>query len=341
MVIRITILRKYFAIYIKITVGRNSCSCYTPHKRMKDQITPTAVLRELQDFFAKPNSMRSLLLLAISLFIAYWISRILARLIIYFTQKVAVRADSAPDEKQVQLRRVETYLGVTVAVVKVFTVAIVGYITWSIIARNSSPSIAAVGAGTLFIVLAGGTIGPLLRDVTAGATMIVERWFNVGDFIRVEPFIELGGVVERMTLRSTKIRSLNGEIVWLHNQYMQGVRMTPRGIRTIHVDVFVKNLHGGKELVDRVSSTIPVGTMTLVQKIAIINEEKWAENRWLLTVEGKTPPGREWLMETYFVDSLKELDEQSKQSVLIRKPIVRYADPAAERSFKRAVRPKI
>jgi hypothetical protein len=49
------------------------------------------------------------------------------------------------------------------------------------------------------------------------------------------------------------------------------------------------------------------------------------------------PPGREWLMEDFFVDSLNTLNGKHKSgTVLIRKPIVRYADPAAERSFKRA-----
>lgn len=307
---------------------------------MTEPISVSGLYSETRDFFADPSTLRSLLILLGCIFVAYWISRLLARIFVKVAQLVAVRADAASAEKAVQLRRVETYLSVTVAVIKVVTVVIVGYIGWSFLSPKASPSFAAVGAGAIFVVLAGGTIGPILRDITAGATMIVERWFNVGDFIRVEPFSELGGVVERMTLRSTRIRSLNGEVIWIHNQHIQGVRMTPRGIRTIDVDVFVNDLAGGKVLIERVTSNIPTGTMTLVGEAKIVREEQWAKNRWVLTVQGQTPPGREWLMEHYFVDSLKELDETSDKPVLARIPMVRYADPAAERSFKRAVKTK-
>lgn len=51
------------------------------------------------------------------------------------------------------------------------------------------------------------------------------------------------------------------------------------------------------------------------------------------------PPGREWLMERYFLDSLIELDERRRgPKTFIRTPIARYADEAAERSFKRSIR---
>jgi small conductance mechanosensitive channel len=296
-------------------------------------------VQDMQQFFREQNTTHSLLVLAVSLFVAYWASRLIARLIVMAAQAVAVRADRTDnDERAVQLRRVETYLSVLTAVVKVVTVVALVYIGWTWLMPTGSTKVAAIGAGTVFVVLAGATIGPVLRDITAGSIMIIERWFNVGDYIRVEPFAELGGVVEQVTLRSTKIRSLNGEVIWVHNQYIQGVRMTPRGIRTIHIDIIVRNLHVGRELVERVTSTLPTGTMTLLQKPTIVREEQWAKERWFLTIEGKTPPGREWLMENYFVESLKELDEESAKPALTRIPIVRYADPAAERSFKRAVR---
>jgi hypothetical protein len=56
-----------------------------------------------------------------------------------------------------------------------------------------------------------------------------------------------------------------------------------------------------------------------------------------MTVRAKTLPGREWLMEDYFIDSLKTLNTKLFDgSALARKPIARYADRAAEKSFRRA-----
>ena len=194
-------------------------------------------------------------------------------------------------------------------------------------------------SAAFFVVIAGATIGIILRDLTAGATMIAERWFHVGDFIRVEPFTDVGGVVERMTLRSTKLRSLNGEIVWLHNQHIQGVKVTPRGLRRIAIDIFANNEKVGRNLIEKVIATMPVGTLKLATKPEIVAAEQWSEKLWHFVVVGETTPGREWLMDNYFLESLEDVDNRRKgPATFVRKPIARYSDERAERSFKRAVR---
>ncbi len=299
------------------------------------------VLREVQRFFAEPNALRSLIILVVSVVVVYWLSRFIARGIVKVAQIVASHSDTATDEeRQVRLRQIETYLSVTVAVVRVALVVVVGYIAWSTLSPASSSSIAAIGAGTVFIVVAGQTVGILLRDVTAGATMIIEKWFNVGDYIKVEPFWDVAGVVERFTLRSTRIRSLSGEIIWLHNQHMTGVHVTPRGVRTIAVDVFVRDRVLGERTIEKVINTVPVGTTLLARPLRIKYAERWDDELWRITVVGETPPGREWLIEKYFVDALKEIDEDKKRAerVFVHEPIARYADSETDRRFKRAIR---
>lgn len=295
---------------------------------------------EINQLFAQPNAMRSLLILLISIVGAFFLSKFVAFIIIKIAQRVARFSDKATDaEKQIQLRRVETYLSVSIALARALIIGIVAFYAWKLLSPPATTGAAAIGASAFFIVLAGGTIGLILRDITAGASMIAESWFNVGDYISVEPFIGVSGVVERMTLRSTKLRSLSGEVVWLHNQHIHGVKVTPRGLRTIAVDIFVNNEKVGKTIIEKAITTIPTGTIKVAAKPKISNEEKWGDYLWLFTVVGETPPGREWLMEDYFVQSIKELDERRRgPKTLVRPPIVRYADPAAERSFKRAVK---
>ncbi|MBC7746712.1 mechanosensitive ion channel family protein [Pedobacter sp.] len=297
------------------------------------------ILAELNTFISGPNAMRSLIILLFSVALTYWLSRFVALAIVRVAQFIATRSDNTTnEEKKIQLRRIETYLSVAIALTRALIVGIVAFYTWQILSPSASLTAATFGASAFFIVVASATVGMILRDITAGATMIIERWFAVGDFVRIEPFMEVAGVVERMTLRSTKLRSLNGEIVWLHNQHIQAVKVTPHGLRTIAVDVFMNDENVGKELIQRVISTIPIGTMTVTSTPKITRCEKWAEGLWMFSIVGQTPPGREWMMENYFVDSLKELDKKRRGTTLIRQPLVRYADPAAERSFKRAVR---
>jgi hypothetical protein len=216
-------------------------------------------------------------------------------------------------------------------------------IAWRVFSPAASSSgVAAIGAGTIFIVIAGQTIGPLLRDITAGATMIVEKWFNVGDFIKIEPFWDVSGVVERFTLRSTRIRQLNGEIVWIHNQQITAVHVSPRGVRMMAVDVFVRDRVAGEKEIEHVIGTVPTGPTLLARPLRIKYAERWDDELWRITVVGETPPGREWLIEKYFIDSLKDVDEGKKKSerLFVHEPIARFADPTTDRRFKRAVRVK-
>lgn len=304
------------------------------------QDTFPSITQEFQTFFAQPNAMRSVLILLVTLFVAYWFSKLIALIIVRIAQFVAVSSDTTDNiERQIRLRRVETYLSVAIALTRAIIVGVVAFYAWRILSPTASASTAAIGASAFFIVLAGGTIGMILRDLTSGAAMIIEQWFHVGDYIRVEPFIDVSGVVERMTLRSTKLRSLNGEVVWLHNQHIQGVKVTPHGYRTIAIDIFVNNQNVGKNLIEKAIETVPVGTMKMLKKPQIIRSEQWGDKLYWFTVVGEMAPGREWLMENYFIDSLLELDARRKgPKTFVRPPIARYADAAAERSFKRAIR---
>jgi small conductance mechanosensitive channel len=299
-----------------------------------------SVLQEITHVITQPNALRTLLVVSLAFVVAYWGSRFVARGVVALAQLIAVRSDNSTNfERTIQLRRIETYLSILNAFLRAAIVMAVVYLAWKMLAAPTNTAVYAVGASAFVIVVIGATIGMVLRDITAGVTMIIERWYHVGDYVRVEPFADVSGVVESMNLRSTKLRSLNGEVIKLHNQHIQAVKVTPRGIRTIEIDVFVNNPKVGRTLVEKALATMPVGTMTMVSTPQIVREEKWSDHLYLITISGQTPPGREWLMDTYFVDSLKELDEKRRGiDALVRPPLVRFADPAAERSFKRAVR---
>jgi len=301
------------------------------------------LIRELGDFLIEPNAYRSILILFGSILLAYWLSKLVANLIVKLAQLVSSRGDQASDEiKFLRYRQLETYLSVTVAIVRVAVVSIVAFMTWNFLSPISSTSVAAIGAGTVFIVVAGQTLGMVLRDITAGTTMIAEKWFNVGDFIKVEPFLDVSGVVERMTLRSTKIRSLSGEVIWMHNQQMQAVHVTPYGLRTLAVDVFAREKEEGQIAIKSVMKSIPKGPTMLAHPLKIKSTEAWGENLWRITVIGQTPPGREWLIDRYFIEALETIDDgkAAEERLFPLKPIVRYADPKADSRFRRAIRIK-
>lgn len=301
--------------------------------------TVNDALGALDSFIGQSNALRSLVILMLSIAAAYLLSHFVGRFIIWIGERVTAKPGTVGLNKTVHVRRVETYLSVTVALVRAVIVGFVAFYVWQILSPVANFTAAAIGAGAFFAILAGSTISILLRDITAGATIIAERWFNVGDFIRLIPYGDVSGVVERMTLRSTRMRSINGEVIWIHNQHIQGVHVTESGLRTMAVDIFVKNEASGKKLIAKAIEGMPVDSLAVAQPLTVTRNEQWADSLWVITVTGQTLVGREWLIEDYFVESLKELDDKiKKQKILARQPIVRDADPEAERSFRRTVR---
>lgn len=300
---------------------------------------------EIFEWFSTPNALRDIVIFILAMVLAYWLSRFFARSIIYIAQKISVRSDAESDEARVmKLRQTETYLSVAIAIVRGFVVIIVGYVAWIIInpfsASSAMNSVAAIGAGTFFALIAGQTIGIVLRDITAGSVMIAENWYKIGDFIKIEPYAEVEGVVERFTLRSTRLRALNGEIILIHNQNITGVHVTPSGLRTIAVDVFVRDKERGEKAIKEIINAIPKGRTMLARPLRIVKSESWGESRWRITVIGQTPPGREWLIERFFVEALINIDEDKtgQDRLLLLPPMPRSADEIADKRFRRAVR---
>ncbi|MDB5163030.1 MAG: mechanosensitive ion channel MscS, small conductance mechanosensitive channel [Candidatus Saccharibacteria bacterium] len=299
-------------------------------------------VQEITDFFAEPNAYRSVLILIGSIILSYILSKFLAAGIIKIAQAVSVRSDKESNEERfIRLRQVETYLSVTVAVIRATVVAVVAYVVWRMISPLTSSGAAAIGASAFFVVFAGQTLGTILRDITSGAIMIIEQWFNVGDFVKIEPFGNVAGVVERLTLRSTKLRSISGEVVWIHNQQIHAAHVTPRGVRTVAVDVFVRDKDEGLKTLKELIKAVPVGSTMLASPLKVSKPEEWGTSLWRITITGQTAPGREWLIENFFVNAIKEVDSTVRNKmnrVFVYEPIARYADPVADKKFKRAVR---
>jgi hypothetical protein len=167
---------------------------------------------------------------------------------------------------------------------------------------------------------------------------MAEQWYAVGDYVRLEPFADMQGVVERVTLRSTRIRGLNGEVMWVNNQNIQGVRITPKGIRTMAIELFVTDLDKGQELIASTNRRLPGGSLLVISPLNVMTSSKVGDELWHITAIAETAPGREWLIEKYAIEVMKEIDEDRKLKLLATEPVARFADGDAERRFARAIK---
>ena len=269
---------------------------------------------------------------------AFLMGRIFAALLRRLNKAISKQADKSDNLPTVErLRRMETIIVISIALVRVLFFAI-GLYAWWVITHPTQQAGALIGASAFFGIIAGGVLSPVLRDLASGSMMMTEHWFGVGDHIKVEPFSDMQGIVERVTLRSTRIRGLNGEVIWVNNQNIGAVRVTQKGSRSIAVELFVSDPKAGKKLITEANLRLPQGPLMMVAPLEVKSDEQIADQMWHIRALGQTAPGREWLLETYALEVIEELNGKLKEPTLKSDPIVRNADHDAEARFARSIR---
>src|SRR5919201_6649414 len=151
-------------------------------------------------------------------------------------------------------------------------------------------------AGASFVLIVGGfAVQRLLIDILAGFTMFIERWYSVGDTVVLVAGVELQGVVEDVSLRRTKLRSLNGEVIQVHNSQITAARVLPRGVKELAVELFVSKREAGERLLEDVVRMLPEGPTTFVRRPWISHVDELSPVLTRIRMHTTVTPGREWL----------------------------------------------
>jgi hypothetical protein len=277
----------------------------------------------------------SLSVLVGSVIMALIIGRIVTIILRRVTRMLGRAADRTEDLNRVnQLRRAETLIVLTIPLARTILIIFALYVWW-VYTHDNQETTALLGASALLTIILSGALFNTLRDVASGSVMMVEHWYGVGDHIQIEPFAGAQGIVERVTLRSTRIRKVNGEILWINNKDIAGVSLTPKGVHTIAIELFAKDEAIATKLINDTNMRLPQDGLSVVNPLTIMTVGKIGANLWHLTAICEVAPGREWLIEKFAIEIMKELDE--KKPVLVHEPISRYADSDAERRFARTI----
>jgi hypothetical protein len=189
-------------------------------------------------------------------------------------------------------------------------------------------------AGASFAVLVAGFAAQrLLADVIAGLSMFTERWYSVGDTIVLAGGgLEVQGVVEDMTLRRTKLRALNGEVVHVHNSQIPAVRVLPSGVKELVIEFFARERKETEAVVNAVAAMLPQGPTTFVRRPWVEDIEDVSDSLVRVRVRVTVAPGSEWLAESFLFDLLKE----RAGHLIVHGPVALAVDERAARSFARA-----
>jgi small conductance mechanosensitive channel len=229
------------------------------------------------------------------------------------------------------LKRRETSVSIIRAAIAYFGFAAAAVLSAGQLFGGVDRLTALAGASFLFILI-GFAIQRVLMDIIAGLAMFLERWYSVGDTIHI-PMHDLQGVVEDMSLRHTRLRTLDGEVIHIHNSQIPSVRVLPSGAKQLVLEVFVTDRDKGVEMVDSVASILPVGPTTFVRRPRIDQVDELSETLIRVSVRASVAPGREWLVDGFFEDLLRE---RAEPGLIAHGPVTLAVDESAVRSFARA-----
>lgn len=234
----------------------------------------------------------------------------------------------AEERDLIRLRRRETAL-VLVATAIPYATAIVVLI---VVASFFIP--AAVLGGSAFIaIVLGFAAQRFLMDIIAGALIAFERWYGVGDFVVIEP-AKASGFVEQFSLRTTVLRSLNGDRAYAPNSQIITAIRAARGYRPYSIEILTTDPDAARRAIDGVARLAPTGGARFLRPPQVVEVRELGEGAWLVRGRADVAPTLEWLVENLLVD---ELNARLGEDMLLAEPIVYTLDETAVTRYQRRV----
>jgi small conductance mechanosensitive channel len=274
-------------------------------------------------------------IIIVLLFAAAWL---LARAAAFVALKVLVwndRRSAAVDLTQAgkmrRLKRRETQVSIFRA-----AVTYLGFATAAVLSVGQLiggvDRLTALAGASFLLVLVGFALQRVLTDIIAGLAMFFERWYSVGDTIQI-PMHELQGIVEDVSLRHTRLRTLDGEVIHIHNSQIPSVRVLPSGVKELLLEVYVTDREQGVAAVESVAGILPEGPTTFIRRPRIDRIDELGERLVRISARAAVAPGREWLVDGFFADLIRE---RSAPGLIAHGPVTLSVDESAAQSYSRS-----
>lgn len=203
--------------------------------------------------------------------------------------------------------------------------AVVAVLAVGIFVRN--PLGAAAGATVLAAVLGFGAQS-FLRDIIAGFSILFEGQYSVGDFVQVEP-TKVSGVVEEFGLRTTRIRALSGEVIFIPNGTITGVTNYVSGQQRFTLEVQVNDA----DAAERVIGSLGEASELYLAPPRLVGREE-LDGRFRLRILAEVLPSMAWLVEENLTGRIKAA---AGEESLAAEPLIYKVDRSNLRRIRKLI----
>ena len=189
-------------------------------------------------------------------------------------------------------QRVDTLEHLALPLARVVLGAILGLSFLGSLGIDLRPVLTGLGVASLGISLAAQNI---LRDFLNGFFVVLENQYNVGDVVTLGGH---SGVVEGFTLRATRLRNLDGELIILPNGAVTTVVNQTKGWSVAKVEVgipYEADVRKALGLLDAVAEELArERPQDVLEPATVQGIVDFRDSDVLLRVLLKTPPGQHW-----------------------------------------------
>ncbi|MDP8951233.1 MAG: mechanosensitive ion channel family protein [Actinomycetota bacterium] len=325
------------AIIFQETTGENTGLVEAAGKAAQEIPEETgSVLGGVRDFFGgiteylvSGKFVAHVVATAIVIVLATVFYRVAVRLIPRILRWRRPEEDALDAHALARLRRQDTAVTLIRNTLRYVTFAIVALIIFSIFFSNLIPAV--TGAAVL-AAIAGFGARDFLRDIIAGFFILFEGQYNVGDFIEVEP-TKISGLVEEFGLRTTKIRALSGEIIYIPNGSLTAVTNYVSGRQRFTIEVQLKDAEAEK----RVLEEIKEGHGLYLAPPHQVGRDETPGGGPRLRLTASVLPSTAWLIEENLVERIKAA---AGEDGLAADPLVYKVDDQNVRRIREFIPPE-
>ena len=252
----------------------------------------------MKEYFAEykdllvPWLLSSGLRILIIIVIALFINKVITRLIDKMVRMAVVPSDHSSREEEVKREDTLIQIFSVTAKIAIFSVLIL------MVLEEFGVAIGPILAAAGIVGLAFGFGGQyLIRDIISGLFIILENQYRIGDIVKFE---NLGGVVEKISLRMTTLRDLDGTVHHIPHGEIKEVSNYAKDFARVNLDIGVAydtNLEHVIGVVNEVGNELAQDAQFrafIIQAPQFLRVNDFADSSIMLKILGETLPLKQW-----------------------------------------------
>jgi small conductance mechanosensitive channel len=223
-----------------------------------------------------------------------FVARKITMLFIGRLVRKAIRPERFKSKHEEQQRE-ETLSSMLSTTVRVIIWLIAGMMLLSEFNIDIAPLIA--GAGIIGVALGFGAQS-MVKDFLAGIFIVTENQYRVGDVVQINK--EIDGVVERITMRETVLRDLDGMVHHIPNGNIDFATNMTMEYANINLNVGVSyssDIEKVEKIINEVGESLANDEKwkeRIIEPPQFLRVDKFADSAIIVKIMGKTVPMEQW-----------------------------------------------